>query len=142
MLTLRTVFNPYTTKSLSVPFRFLLENYYYPATDPIQPGSTLDQRITALGSVAVRHIVFLANVYSLCVYLAYACASVFSNRTFGKIPASCLFSILRKDNRFREVEAWGGWWERTRKPDSNALNNGRVQFFSTSQTFQSFYLSY
>lgn len=128
MLTRRTVLNPYATKLVSLPFRFLLENCY-PATDPIQQGSALDQLVTALGSVAIRHIVFLANVYSLCVYLAYACASVFINRTFGEIPASCLFSILKKGNRFREVGAWGGWWERPRKPDSNALNNVRVQFF-------------
>lgn len=49
-----------------------------------------DQRIAALGSLAVRHIVFFANVYSLCVCLAYACASVFINRTFIKSlpPAS------------------------------------------------------
>lgn len=47
-----------------------MENYN-PAIDPIQLGSVRDQRITALRSVAVRHIVFLAYVYSLCVCLAY-----------------------------------------------------------------------
>lgn len=51
-----------------------------------------DYRITELGSVAVRHIVFFANVYSLCVRLTYACASVFINITFTKSlpPASSL----------------------------------------------------
>lgn len=43
-----------------------------------------DQRITALGSVAARHIVFFANVYTWCVCLAYVCATVFINRTFRK----------------------------------------------------------
>lgn len=91
-----------------VSFRFLLN--YHPATDPIQLGSVLDQRITALENVAVRHIVFLANVYSLCVCLAYVFASVFINRTFRKILASCLLSILRKDNSFGRGGV--GWVER------------------------------
>lgn len=55
-----------------------------------------DQQITALGSVAVRHIVFFANVYSLCVCLAYACASVFINTTFTKsLPPASSASLGR-----------------------------------------------
>lgn len=69
----------------------------HPATDPIQLGSALrDQRITVLGSVAVRHIVFFANVYSLCVCLAYVCASVFINITFRKsLPPASSASLKR-----------------------------------------------
>lgn len=55
-----------------------------------------DHRITELGSIAVRHIVFFANVYSLCVCLAYACASVFINTTFMKsLPPASSASLGR-----------------------------------------------
>lgn len=96
MLILRILFNPQASRLLPVSLRFLLENCH-PATDPIQLGSVLrDQRITALGSVAVRHIVFFANVYSLCVCLAYVCASVFINRTFRKsLPPASSASLKR-----------------------------------------------
>lgn len=55
-----------------------------------------DHRITELGSVAVRHIVFFANVYSLCARLTYACASVFINITFMKsLPPASSASLGR-----------------------------------------------
>lgn len=55
-----------------------------------------DHQITELGSVAVRHIVFFANVYSLCVRLTYACASVFINITFTKsLPPASSASLGR-----------------------------------------------
>lgn len=55
-----------------------------------------DHPITELGRVAVRHIVFFANVYSLCVCLAYACASVFINTTFTKsLPPASSASLGR-----------------------------------------------
>lgn len=96
VLILRTLFSPQTSKLLPISSRFLFENCH-PATDPIQLSSVLrDQRITVLGSVAVRHIVFFANVYSLCVCLAYVCASVFINRTFRKsLPPASSASLKR-----------------------------------------------
>lgn len=126
MLILRILFNPQASKLLPVSLRFLLENCH-PATDPIQLGSVLrDERIIALGSVAVRHIVFFANVYSLCVCLAYVCASVFINRTFRKsLPPASSASLKRITAAGGVVRggagegargAWGGWWKRTRKP--------------------------
>lgn len=96
MLSLRTVLHPQASKLLPVALKFLLESCH-PASDLIRPGSELrDQRITVLGSVAVRHIVFFANVYSLCVCLAYACASVFINITFRKsLPPASSASLKR-----------------------------------------------
>lgn len=60
-----------------------------PATDPIQLRSVRDQQITPLGSVAARHIVFLAYVYSLCVCLAYVvqvCLSIELLENFCLLP--------------------------------------------------------
>lgn len=109
MLILRILFNPQTSKLLPVSIRFLLENCHL-ATDPIQQGSVLrDQQITAVGSVAVRHIVFFANVYSLCVCLAYVCASVFINRTFRKsLPPASSASLTRITAAGGVVRGWGG----------------------------------
>lgn len=147
MLILRTLFSPHTFKLLPVSLRFLFENCH-PANDPIQLSSVLrDQRITALGRVAVRHIVFFANVYSLCVCLAYVCASVFINRTFRKsLPPASSASLKRitaagrGGGGGREV---GGGIGPESHTDSNTFNNvGECISFQLSKSFQPFYLNY
>ena len=118
-----------------LPNYFLFHSDFYWRTvilllTPFNWVGLRDQRITALVSVAVRHIVFFANVYRLCVCLAYVCTSVFINTPFRKsLPPASSASLKRLTaSGGQGVGADGG-----RRPeshtDSNALNNVKQSAF-------------